>query len=68
MEGIKRTNEVMVHPNQKAEFALYNLYAMDVDQRNKNCYSCREFGHLAKNCRNKRMENRIEESRRLEYG
>jgi len=39
---------------------------MDVDQRNRNCYNCEGFGHLARNCRNKGIENRIGE-RRLEY-
>jgi len=29
---------------------------MDVDRReNRNCYACRGFGHLAKNCRNRGM-------------
>jgi len=29
---------------------------MDVDRReNRNCYACREFGHLARNCRNKEI-------------
>jgi len=42
---------------------------MDVDRRERrNCYSCRGFGHLAKNCRNRRTENRTGEGRRLEYG
>ena len=67
MEGVERTNVVMVHPNQRAEFAQHNLYTIDVDQRNRNCYSCRGFGHLVRNCRNRRTENRIGEARRLEY-
>ena len=60
-------NVVMVHPNQRAGLAQHNLYAMDVDRGNRNCYSCRGFGHLAKNCRNRGIENRIGEERRLEY-
>jgi len=41
---------------------------MDVDRReNRNCYSYGGFRHLARNCRNKRIENRIEKGRRLEY-
>jgi len=40
---------------------------MDVDQENRNCYNCRRFRHLARNCRNRGIENRIEEGRRLEY-
>ena len=42
---------------------------MNIDRReNQNCYNYREFGHLARNCRNRRMGNKIEKSRRLEYG
>jgi len=40
---------------------------MNVDSGNRNCYSCGVFGHLAKNCRNKSIENRIGEERRLKY-
>ena len=30
---------------------------MDVNRRmNKNCYACRGFGHLARNCRNRKTE------------
>ena len=53
---------------QRAEFAQYNPYAINVNRReNRNCYSCGEFEHLAKNYRNKRMKNRIGEGKRLEY-
>jgi len=38
-----------------------------VDYANRNCYNCRGFGHLARNCKNRRIENKIEEERRLEY-
>ena len=41
---------------------------MDVDHRNRNCYNYREFGHLARNCKNKGIENKIGQGRRLEYG
>ena len=34
---------------------------------NRNCYNCRGFGHLARNCRNRRTKGRIREGRRLEY-
>jgi len=36
---------------------------MDVDRRkNRNCYTCGGFGHLARNCRNRRirMNGRME--------
>jgi len=41
---------------------------MDVDRKNRNCYNCGGFGHLAKNCRNRGIEDRIGKGRRLEYG
>ena len=67
IEGVERTNTLMMHSNQRAEFAQCNLYAMDMNQENRNCYSCGGFGYLARNCRNRRTGNRIEEGRRLEY-
>jgi len=57
----------MVHPNQRAGFAQCNSYAIEIDRRNKNCYNCGRFGYLARNCSNRRIENRIGEGRRLEY-
>jgi len=37
---------------------------MNMDRReNRNCYSCEGFGHLARNCRNKRTGM----NRRMEY-
>ena len=69
MEGVEKTNAVMVCPQQRAELPQRNPYAMDVDRRkNRNCYSCGGFGHLARNCRNREIGNRIGEGRRLEYG
>jgi len=42
---------------------------MDVNRRERrNCYSCGGFGHLVRNCKNRRTENRTGEGRRLEYG
>jgi len=67
MKGVERTNAVMVHPNQRAGFAQHNLYVIDIDQENRNCYSYRRFGHLARNCRNRGTRNRIGKRRRLEY-
>jgi len=40
---------------------------MEVDRSNRNCYSCGGFEYLARNYRNRRMENRIGKKRRLEY-
>ena len=36
---------------------------MEVDY-GRNCYSCKDFGHLARNCRNQRI---VKKERRLEY-
>jgi len=68
IEGVERTSVVMVCSNQRAGFAQQNLYTMEVDRSNRNCYSCGEFGHLARNCRNRRTENRIGKGIRLKYG
>jgi len=67
MKGVERTNVVMVHSNQWIMFAPHNPYVMEVDHRNRNCYNCRCFGYLARNCRNRRTEDKIGEERRLEY-
>jgi len=69
MEGVERTNAIMVHLNQWAGFApQQDPYAIKVDRGNRNCYNCRDFEHLARNCRNRRIGDRIEEGKRLEYG
>ena len=67
MEGVKRTNVIMVCPNQRAEFVQYNSYTMNMNWENRNCYSCGRFEHLVRNCRNRRIRNRIGERRKLEY-
>jgi len=40
---------------------------MEVDKGNRNYYNCRGFGHLARDCRNRRTGNRIREGKRVEY-
>ena len=67
MKGVERTNLVMICPNKWAVFAPCNLYAIDVDRENRNCYNCGGFGHLARNCRNRGTGGRIRKGRRLEY-
>jgi len=52
MEGVERTNTVIVNLNQQIGFApRQDLYTIDVN-RGRNCYSCGEFGHIARNCKN----------------
>jgi len=45
MEGVERTNVVMVCLNQWTGFIPYNPHTMDMD-KGRNCYSCGVFGHL----------------------
>ena len=63
IEGVERMNVVIVCSNQRAVFTQHNLYAIDVDRGNRNCYSCREYGYLAQNCR----RQNIGQGRRVEY-
>ena len=68
IEGVERTNVVMMCPNQRTEFTQCNPYTIDIDCGNRNCYNYGGFGHLARNCRNRRVENRTRKERRLKYG
>ena len=46
IERVKRTNMVIVHPNQQTEFVpRYNLYIIEIDCE-KNYYSYRDFKHI----------------------
>jgi len=68
VEGVERMDAVMICSQQRVGGTQRSPYAMNVDRReNRNYYSCEGFGHLARNCRNKRTGNRIGERRRLEY-
>jgi len=68
MEGIERTNVVVVRDvGQGVGVPLRrDLYAMEMD-RERNCYACGGFGHMARHCRNRRR-GRAMEGRRAEYG
>ena len=44
-----------------------DLFAMDID-RERNCYACGGFGHMARHCRNRGQRGRVAENRRVEYG
>ena len=62
MEGIERTNAVVVRgAGQEMGAPLRrDPFAMEVD-RGRNCYACRGFGHMARNCRNRgRVMRRVE--------
>jgi len=66
MEGVERTNAVVVR-GQGAEISpRQDPYAMEVD-RGRNCYTCGSFGYMACYCRNRERE-RLMERRRVEYG
>ena len=68
IEGVERTDAMMIRLQQRAGFVQCNPQAMDIDRRvNQNCYSCGEFRYLAWNCKNRGMGNRIKENRKLEY-
>ena len=69
MEGIERTNAVVVRGQGQGQVMgvlRRDPYAMKVD-RGRNCYACRDFGHIAYHCRN-RERGRAMEERRMEYG
>jgi len=36
--------------------------------RERNCYACGGFGHMARHCRNREGRIRIGDRKRLEYG
>ena len=62
MKEVKRTNVVVINPNQWAGFtSRQDPYAIDVN-RGRNCYSYGGFGHLVRNCKNKGI---IEQGRKL---
>jgi len=63
MEGVERTNAVIVQLQQRTGLAQCNPYAMEVD-RERNCYTCGGFGHMARHCRNS-GRGRIEQGRRV---
>jgi len=51
MEEVERMNTVVVRdPLQEQEKRIRgDPYAMDID-KGRNCYSCRKFGYLIRNC------------------
>ena len=68
IEEVERIDIIIVCPNQWAGFVfLWDLYTIEVDRGNRNCYNYGYFGHLARNCKNSGIGGKIGESRRLEY-
>ena len=71
MEGVEKTNTVVVRGTGGGQSGgvppRWDPFAMEVD-RGRNCYACGGFGHMARNCRNRRMRGRVAENRRVEYG
>jgi len=69
MEGVERTNAVVVRGAGQGAGGppRRDPFAMEVD-RGRNCYACGEFGHMARNCRNRGMRGRVGDNRRVEYG
>ena len=64
IEEVKRINIVIVYLQQWTVFiSRQNSYVMDIDWE-RNCYSCKEFGHITKNCRNYKI---VRQEKRLEY-
>ena len=66
MEGVERTNAVVVRGQGAGVPQRRDPFAMDID-RGRNCYACGGFGHMARNCRNRGMRGRVGENRRVEY-
>ena len=65
IERVERTDATVVNLDQQTGFMLrYDLYVMSVN-REKNCYNCKGFRYIARNCRN---QERIGQGRRLESG
>ena len=66
---MKRTNAVVVRnllqeQGDRGGEIRKDPYVINVD-RERNCYSCGGFGHLAQNCKNWEI---VGQERRIEYG
>ena len=69
MERVERMNAVVVRGSEQGVGVppRQDSYVMEVD-RERNCYACRGFGHMACHCRNCGQRGRVAEGKRLEYG
>ena len=72
MEDVERTNVIVVRGSGArvrqniGAPPRQNPYAMEIDRR-RNCYTCGEFRHMARHCRNQEQRGRVVENRRIEY-
>ena len=66
IEGVERTNAVVVRGTGQGLFPRRDPFAMEID-RGRNCFTCRGFGHMARHCRNRGQRGRVAENRRVEY-
>ena len=67
MEGVERTNAVVVRGQGAGVPPRWDPFAMDIDH-GRNCYACGDFGHMARHCRNRGQRGRVVDNRRVEYG
>ena len=71
MEGVERTNAVVIRGLEVGQGGgappRRDPFAMDID-RERNCYACGGFGHMARHCRNRGQRGRVADNRRMEYG
>jgi len=65
MERVKRTNVIIINSQQQqiGFVPRYNPYTIEIDYE-KDCYSCRGFGYIAKNYKNRRI---VEQGKRINY-
>ena len=68
MEEIKRTNTVVVRRQEQGMGALRRDHYVIEMNRERNCYVCGGFWHMAHHCRNWGQRGRVAERRRLGYG
>ena len=67
MEGVERTNAVVMRGQGAGVPPRWDPFAMDID-RGRNCYACGGFGHMARHCRNRGQKGRVVDNRKVEYG
>ena len=66
MEGVERTNTVVVRGQGVGVPPRRDPFAMDIDW-GRNCFACGGFRHMARHCRNRGQRGRVVDNRRAEY-